>query len=170
MDILKKNYFETFGLPIAVDIDHSRLEQQFTNLQKQFHPDKYNSSSEHEKRLALQVSSYLNDGYVVLSDTITRIEYILKINNYTYDESKTFSDNDFMLEQISLNEEIESVHKNDRDKIKLLNDNIISKMNNMLSNIEKFLTSNDYEDVWINLAKYKFYYNHYLELERIREL
>ena len=45
MDILKKNYFETFGLPIAVDIDHSRLEQQFTNLQKQFHPDKYNSSS-----------------------------------------------------------------------------------------------------------------------------
>jgi len=120
--------------------------------------------------LALQVSSYLNDGYVVLSDTITRIEYILKINNYTYDESKTFSDNDFMLEQINLNEEIESVDRNDRDKINILNDNIISKMNNMLSNIEKFLSSNDYEDVWINLAKYKFYYNHYLELERIREL
>ncbi len=169
MDILKKNYFETFGLPVAVDIDQHQLEQQFTSLQKQFHPDKYNNSSEHEKRLALQVSSYLNDGYVVLSDTITRIEYILKLNNYTYDESKTFSDNDFMLEQINLNENIETISKSDEDKIIELTDIVIRKMNSMLSNIEKFLLSNNYEDVWINLAKYKFYYNHYLQLERIKQ-
>ena len=44
---------------------------------------KYANSSNHEKLLALQISSYINDGYKTLGDLVKRIEYILKINNLT---------------------------------------------------------------------------------------
>ena len=61
MDILKKNYFDLFGLRIDTKIDPDRLEKSYKILQEQFHPDKYASATNHEKRIVLQISSFIND-------------------------------------------------------------------------------------------------------------
>ena len=65
MDILKKNFFELFNIDIAVDINKSELDEKVKALQIKFHPDKFASGSDVEKRLALQLSSHINDGYKI---------------------------------------------------------------------------------------------------------
>ena len=70
MDILKKNYFDLFGIEEGIDINISSLNKKYNHLQQQFHPDKYANSSSHEKRLALQISSYVNDAYITLGDLV----------------------------------------------------------------------------------------------------
>ena len=128
MDILKKNFFELFNIDIAVDINKSELDEKVKALQIKFHPDKFASGSDVEKRLALQLSSHINDGYKILSDIVLRIEYILKINDFVKDESKTINDVSFLQEQIEYNELEESLKeyydddlvRNHLNKIKLL--------------------------------------------------
>ena len=118
MDILKKNFFELFNINISIDINKSELDEKVKIFQTQFHPDKYANGSDLEKRLALQISSHVNDGYKVLGDIVLRIEYILKINNFTKDESKTINDINFLREQIEYNELVESLEENfDKDII-----------------------------------------------------
>ena len=129
MDILKKNFFELFNIKIAIDVNRSELDEKVKVLQNKFHPDKFSSGSDFEKRLALQISSHINDGYKILGDIVLRIEYILKINNFVKDESKTINDINFLQEQIEYSELVES-----------LNDNFDSKIiENSLSSIKSLL-------------------------------
>ena len=117
MDILKKNFFELFNIEIAIDVNRSELDQKVKVLQNKFHPDKFSSGSDFEKRLALQISSHINDGYKILGDIVLRIEYILKINNFVKDESKTINDAQFLQEQIDYNELIESLEEHYDDEL-----------------------------------------------------
>ena len=167
MDILKKNYFELFGLPVSTQLDLKHLDEKFTILQKQFHPDKFSSSSDTEKRIALQISSYLNDGYITLREYVTRVEYILKIREFNTDENKTLFDKEFLEEQIELNESIEllRIDKKYNDKVSKLVDDLSAKMELLVESINNYLLQTEYEMVWKNLAKYKFYRNHLIELE-----
>ena len=57
----------------------------------------------------MQISSHINDAYTTLGDLVKRIEYILKINNFSQDESITLKDEKFLLEQIEYNEFIEDI-------------------------------------------------------------
>ena len=158
MDILKKNFFELFNIDIAVDINKSELDEKVKALQIKFHPDKFASGSDVEKRLALQLSSHINDGYKILSDIVLRIEYILKINNFVKDESKTINDASFLQEQIEYNELEESLKeycdddlvRNHLNKIKLL-------LKNSIEDIKLSFKSKDYETMWQHLSKLRFY-------------
>ena len=167
MDILKQNYFELFGLKVATRLNLKNLDEKFTLLQKQFHPDKFSNSSDTEKRIALQISSYLNDGYITLREYVTRIEYILKIKDFNTDENKTLFDREFLEEQIELNESIELL-KTDRaqiDKVSTLTNDLSGKMESLAESINSYLLQTEYEMAWKSLAKYKFYRNHLVELE-----
>ena len=84
MNILKQNFFELFDIDIAIDISKTELDQKVKVLQTKFHPDNFANSSDLEKRLALQLSSHINDGYKILSDLVLRVEYILKTVSYTH--------------------------------------------------------------------------------------
>ena len=170
MDILKKNFFEIFGLPVSINIDLVRLEKSYTSLQKEFHPDKFSNSSDHEKRLALQISSYLNDGYSVLKNIITRIEYILRIENKEPDENKTLQDSNFLIEQLELNEVIESLEHDNKNnsEIDVIKKNIVEKMDILIKSIEQGYSKSNYESVWVNLSKYKFYNNHLHQIEGLQ--
>ena len=167
MDILKKNYFELFGLKVSTQIDLADLDEKFTILQKQFHPDKFSNSSDIEKRIALQISSYLNDGHITLRDFVKRVEYILKIKKFDTDESRTLFDEEFLEEQIELNECIEQIKtdQGESNKASVLIVALTKKMEVLVKSINEYLSQTKYEMVWDNLAKYKFYRNHLIELE-----
>tara|TARA_B100001778_G_C18501979_1_gene590102 strand:- start:296 stop:811 length:516 start_codon:yes stop_codon:yes gene_type:complete len=170
MDILKKNFFELFNIDIAVDINKSELDEKVKALQIKFHPDKFASGSDVEKRLALQLSSHINDGYKILSDIVLRIEYILKINNFVKDESKTINDASFLQEQIEYNELEESLKehydddlvRNHLNKIKLL-------LKNSIEDIKLSFKSKDYETMWQNLSKLRFYIKNINNLIKMRK-
>lgn len=170
MDILKKNFFELFNIDIAVDINKSELDEKVKALQIKFHPDKFASGSDVEKRLALQLSSHINDGYKILSDIVLRIEYILKINNFVKDESKTINDASFLKEQIEYNELEESLKeyydddlvRNHLNKIKLL-------LKNSIEDIKLSFKSKDYETMWQHLSKLRFYIKNINNLIKMRK-
>ena len=170
MDILKKNFFELFNIDIAVDINKSELDEKVKALQIKFHPDKFASGSDVEKRLALQLSSHINDGYKILSDIVLRIEYILKINNFVKDESKTINDASLLQEQIEYNELEESLKehydddlvRNHLNKIKLL-------LKNSIEDIKLSFKSKDYETMWQHLSKLRFYIKNINNLIKMRK-
>ena len=170
MDILKKNFFELFNIDVAIDINKLELDKKVKVLQSQFHPDKYASGSDFEKRLALQISSHVNDGYKVLSDIVLRIDYILKINNFIKDESKTINDIEFLQEQIEYNELEESLKehydddlvRNHLNKIKLL-------LKNSIEDIKLSFKSKDYETMWQHLSKLRFYIKNINNLIKMRK-
>ena len=169
MDILKKNFFELFNIEIAVDVNKSELDEKVKVLQNKFHPDKFSSGSDFEKRLALQISSHINDGYKILSDIVRRIEYILKINNFVKDESKTINDINFLQEQIEYSELVESLNDNFDSKII---ENSLSSIKSLLKttvgSIKLSFESNDFENVWQNLSKLRFYIKNINELVKLR--
>ena len=158
MNILKQNFFELFDIDIAIDISKTELDQKVKVLQTKFHPDNFANSSDLEKRLALQISSHINDGYKILSDLVLRVEYILKINNFVKDESMTINDPDFLQEQIEYNELVElleekyddNLAKDHLNKVKLL-------LKSTIDDIRISFKSEDFEEVWKNLSKLRFY-------------
>ena len=169
MDILKKNFFELFNLDISIDINKSELDEKVKILQSKFHPDKYASGSDLEKRLALQISSHVNDGHKILSDIVLRIEYILKINNFTMDESKTINDIHFLQEQIEYNELVESLKgNNDNDLIDRHLEKVKVLLKETIDNIKLSFKSKDFEDMWQNLSKLRFYIKNINELVKMR--
>jgi molecular chaperone HscB len=169
MDILKQNFFELFNIEISVDINKSDLDEKVKILQNNFHPDKFTNGSDFEKRLALQISSYINDGYKILGDIVLRVEYILKINNFNKDESTTINDIDFLQEQIMYNELIESLKENLEENI--IDDNLSGiklKLKNTIDNIKLSYQDREFEDMWQNLSKLRFYINNINELIKMR--
>ena len=169
MDILKKNFFELFNIEIAIDVNRSERDEKVKVLQNQFHPDKFSSGSDFEKRLALQISSHINDGYKILGDIVLRIEYILKINNFVKDESKTINDINFLQEQREYSELVESLNDNFDSKII---ENSLSRIKSLLKttvgSIKSSFESNDLENVWQNLSKLRFYIKNINELVKLR--
>lgn len=169
MDILKQNFFQLFNIEISVDINKSDLDEKLKILQSNFHPDKFSSGSDFEKRLALQISSYINDGYKILGDIVLRVEYILKINGFNKDESKTINDIDFLQEQIEYNELIESLKDNLDNSI--IEDNLSGiklKLKNTINNIKLAYQDHEFEDMWQNLSKLRFYIKNINELINMR--
>ena len=169
MDILKQNFFELFNIDISVDINKSDLDEKLKILQNNFHPDKFTSGSDFEKRLALQISSYINDGYKILGDIVLRVEYILKINNFNKDESTTINDIDFLQEQIMYNELIESLKEKLEDNVIEGNlSDIKLKLKNTINNIKLAYQDHEFEDMWQNLSKLRFYIKNINELINMR--
>ena len=170
MDILKKNFFDLFNIDIAVDINKSELDEKVKILQNKFHPDKYANGSDFEKRLALQISSHVNDGYKVLSDIVLRIDYILKINNFVIDESKTINDIEFLQEQIEYSELVETLKEN--LNIIIIDENLLkikSLLKNTIDDVRLSLQSQDFEDMWQKLSKIRFYIKNINELIIMRK-
>ena len=154
MSQLNLNYFELFNLSISIDINLEDLDKKYLKLQSQFHPDKFVRATSIEKSMAARISTHLNDGYNTLKDLITRVDYILYLKNYKKDESTTFKNKEFLLNQITLTEKIESANKNDLEKIKI---DLKDKIREITSELKKNLSSNDFETMSDNLDMIKFY-------------
>ena len=59
-----QNYFEVFQLATEYTIDPAELAVNYQQLQSQYHPDRFINSAEQDKRLAMQITSYINESGV----------------------------------------------------------------------------------------------------------
>ena len=104
---LGKNYFELFGLPVVFDIDGADLAARYHDLQRRFHPDRYASAPDQERRLSLQMTALINEAYQTLKDPLARGRYILSLQGISTDEeTDTAMDPVFLLEQMELRENL----------------------------------------------------------------
>ena len=108
---LSSNYFHLFGMPVSFSIDTAVLMQRYRELQQLVHPDRFASSSEHERRLSLQYATHINEGLRILKDPLERARYLLQLKGIQWDdEQATFSDPEFLMQQMELRESLSEVN------------------------------------------------------------
>jgi molecular chaperone HscB len=111
---LKQNYFELFGLAPTFEIDRERLQQQQRSLQANYHPDRHVNGSDRDKRLSMQLASWINQAYETLQDPVKRARYLLEISGAEIpDDSTTTADTEFLMEQIELREQVEACRQHE---------------------------------------------------------
>jgi len=104
-----QTYFELFGLDPVFDIDPGSLHTEQQRLQATYHPDRFVTASDLDKRISMQVTSWVNQAYEILRDPVKRSRYLLEISGVALpDDSTTTSDTAFLMEQIELREEVEA--------------------------------------------------------------
>ncbi len=109
---LTTHYFDLFGLPLSYEIDRTQLSEQYRTLQQQYHPDRFASASEQERRLSLQMASHINEGNRVLRDPIARARYMLELKGVDLGtDSETVRDPEFLMEQMELREALEAAQQ-----------------------------------------------------------
>ncbi|WP_271273313.1 Fe-S protein assembly co-chaperone HscB [Aliamphritea hakodatensis] len=109
MDI-KQNYFEFLGLPESYQLDKQALSERTRELQKTLHPDKFAHLADHERRLSVQYTAYLNEAVATLKSPLSRAQYLLSLRGEdTYSESSVQLDPMFLMQQMELREAVEDI-------------------------------------------------------------
>jgi molecular chaperone HscB len=107
---LTSSYFQLFGLPRTFDIDTAQLDSRYRELQRIVHPDRYASAGDHERRLAMQQATRINEGYQTLKDPLKRGRYLLELGGFGFgDEPHTTRDPEFLMRQMELRETLGAV-------------------------------------------------------------
>ena len=156
MSPLNLTYFEIFDIEINISINLNDLESKYLKLQSNFHPDKFVKASKIEKTMAVRISTHINDGYKILKDLVSRVDYILKINNFVIDENKTFKNSNFLVEQMELSERITETDKSKYDDIKM---EIKNKISLLIIEMKKNLFDKEFDILHQNNSMIKFYKN-----------
>ena len=105
---LGKNYFELFGLPENFTLDVAELTSRYRELQRRFHPDRFVSAPEAERRLSIQLTAQINAAYQTLRDEVARGRYLLSLQGVSTDEdTDTRMDPEFLMEQMELREALD---------------------------------------------------------------
>jgi molecular chaperone HscB len=108
---LGKNYFELFGLEPGYDVDAGELAARYRELQRRFHPDRFASAPEAERRASVQMTAQINAAYQTLGDDVARGRYLLGLHGVSTDEeTDTRMDPSFLMEQMELREALDEAH------------------------------------------------------------
>lgn len=104
---LGKNFFELLDLPVSFDVNTAELATRYRELQRRFHPDRYASAPEPERRISLQLTAQVNAAFQTLKDPVARARYMLGLLGVdTGEETDTTMDAGFLMEQMELRDSL----------------------------------------------------------------
>jgi molecular chaperone HscB len=109
-----RDYFTFLGLPRRLKVDMSLLEQRFRELSRQYHPDYFYNASQRERLESLERSSFLNDAYRTLRNSVSRIEYLLTLEGLPVTKAGEGSPKvpaSLLQEVFALNEELDEIRE-----------------------------------------------------------
>jgi len=154
-----QNYFELFSLDVDFAIDLTSLEQAYQSKISVFHPDKFVTKSDKEKTIALQNTSLINTAYDTLKSPLLRATYLLELQEINaFDEKDTQMDMDFLISQIALREQLESLEA-DKDELALDDfiEQVSQKVTQNIEQINQLFELDDFSKIKNLVRELKFY-------------
>lgn len=151
------SYFRIFDMDEMFDIAILKLQEDFKNLQRIFHPDKFSLRSEIEKEISAQISTLINVAYKTLLDPLSRAVYLLNLNGITIEEDTQLNDSEFLMEMMELNEQI-AIYEDAEELVKI-QDEIFEKYNELIGNISASFKSNNLNEAKHFIIKLRYYNN-----------
>lgn len=104
-----QNHFQLFGLPQRFAIDGDTLDRAWRAVAAEVHPDRFAHAGEAEKRVALMMSTRVNEAYRTLRAPLARARYLLSLAGVdTQEDTNTSMPMDFLMQQMEWREAIES--------------------------------------------------------------
>lgn len=103
------SFFEIFDFDVGFEIDKKELDKKFYQLQNLFHPDRYeNKSDQGLVESSTIYSSFINNGYKILSDDLERAKYVLELRGHkVLAEDEKLTDIELLADIMDTREQIE---------------------------------------------------------------
>ncbi len=134
MDSAQPNYFEFFGLPVALFVDAAALRRAYLENSRKFHPDFHTLASDDAQDRSLELSSLNNKAYKTLSDPDLRLQHVLALNGMLPEEGGTENiPQEFLMEMMEINEKIMEL---EFDPSPALYQEALAAANNLESSLE----------------------------------
>jgi molecular chaperone HscB len=154
-----QNYFELFGLKPGFDLNTDQLHSEQQRLQSIYHPDRYISASDRDKRTSVQLASWVNQAYETLRDPVKRSRYLLEIGGAELpDDSQTTSDTTFLMEQLELREEIDACRnaENAMQQSEAIESRLSQRANELAAQFVTAYEARDLDLAQVNSQKMQF--------------
>ncbi|BBN80568.1 co-chaperone protein HscB [Pseudoalteromonas sp. A25] len=168
-------YFELFNIPVDYNVDLAKINQQYLELQRVVHPDRFAGKGERDKLLAVQKTAEINDALAVLKHPVKRAEYMLSERGVDIRaEQQTLQDPMFLMQQMEMREALEELPQSDdveaaieqfEQQIKALDVEFSQQLAQQLSSDSE----QDLQQAADNIRKLKFVYKLRDELARIED-
>ena len=75
------DHWSVLGLERHLGVDRADLERRFHALNRRLHPDYFRLRSPEEQAISLEASAAVNAAYRALRDPVSRVEYLLELEN-----------------------------------------------------------------------------------------
>ena len=169
---LTQNYFKLFSLKIQFEVDSSALSHAFLQLQSQWHPDRFASASDEERRISMQNTSFINTAHTILNTPRLRARYLLELSAISFnDEIETSRDPLFLMQQMELRESIDDVVEMDEplealDRIKI---DVKQQVQQLEQAFQQYYAENHFDKAKDIVLKMRFMERVFSEIRRLEE-
>lgn len=105
-----QNHFERFGISQRFAIEIDKLTSAFRLGQRATHPDRFVSSTDRERRHALEHSTVMNDGYRLLREPMSRAGYLISLLGLDVDDDRSIQlSSSFLITILEVRESLEEL-------------------------------------------------------------
>ncbi|GAA5783809.1 Fe-S protein assembly co-chaperone HscB [Chitiniphilus shinanonensis] len=152
------SHFDLFEQPARFAIDGRALDARYRALQAQYHPDRYASAGDAEKRLALQISTRVNEAYQILKSPLARGRYLLTLAGVdTQEETNTAMPMDFLMGQMEWREQIaEARASGNVERLEALNAELRGEIGDLEAELGDLLDADRLAEAAVAVRKLRF--------------
>ncbi|MBT6423117.1 MAG: Fe-S protein assembly co-chaperone HscB, partial [Porticoccaceae bacterium] len=142
----------------------------YRKLQQEFHPDRYATKSDTEKRVAVQAASFINQAFDTLKSPLKRAQYLLTLEDIDIDqETHITSDAGFLMRQIELRETLSEISNKENywQNIETLRADVESTYYELQAEFKHQYESELFDDAFNAVAKMQFFTKLLLEIGQL---
>ena len=155
VNVMLKNYFEQFGLPLSFTIKRQDLDTAYRKLQQLSHPDRFVNEPLERQRVAVQQTAQNIEAYQSLKSPVLRACHLMALLGHEFDlTSYTVSDIALLMQQMDYRDQLVIIKDNNdmeeletfSETVNCLTKSMLDKITNEFNELESYSSSESNPD------------------------